>query len=155
MQNLDFIAAKTGQKIVNDFPGKNDKDLKELKNCINKSLGILQESGVNALFLFLLAKRNKQSEGKHDPYRAIIKGLLLKEKDERELLFLPENDWVQENGIDNQQKVLEFINKVTRSNIFKLMLFREYLLRSLTYARYTADAKEVEIAGEKSGDGER
>src|SRR6266700_6387330 len=70
MKNLDWIAARAAQEIVDktqtyvvkDREGKEDKkDIKagEVDNLITKSLGVLQENGVYAALLYLYSRTEK------------------------------------------------------------------------------------------------
>jgi hypothetical protein len=51
--NLDRLAAEHAQKVIS-----NTKDSKssDIENTVTKTLGVLQEDGVYACFLYLLAK---------------------------------------------------------------------------------------------------
>src|ERR1700733_1201281 len=55
--NLDRLAAIHAQKIITQFPA--DKKSSEIDNTVTKALGILQENGVYACFLYLEAKEKE------------------------------------------------------------------------------------------------
>ena len=59
MWNLDLQAAEAGQAIVGATKTENIKQVNELQAQLSKSLGVLQESGVYALLMYLLAKRKR------------------------------------------------------------------------------------------------
>ena len=57
MLNLDFLAAQTSQTIV-----EKAQNVKELENLATKCLGVLQENGVYALWLFLKSRKRSVEE---------------------------------------------------------------------------------------------
>lgn len=60
MNNLDRLAAKYAQQIIANTKAKKASDI---DNTITKALGVLQEDGVYACFLYLLAKEREWSRG--------------------------------------------------------------------------------------------
>ncbi len=55
MKNLDLIAARTAQDIIRYTEGQKATDV---DNLLTKSLGVLQENGVYAVFLYLYSRSN-------------------------------------------------------------------------------------------------
>jgi hypothetical protein len=120
LKNIDMICAKYGSQI-----GKKE-DLSE--TLINKSLGILQEEGIYAFFLFLA------SRGKGEKKQA---------------------DCIQDKTIDLLQGFFQNImgDSATRENILQiirdklvedlndLFLAKDLIERTLVYARYHLKAK--------------
>lgn len=128
--NLDRLAAKHAQKIVNDTK-KNGVKASDLDNTVTKALGVLQENGVYACFLYLLAREK-------DSGKVVISEML---KLLGELPF----DWQvpKKNGkIDTQaEAVLPFICNTVTKNLERLLLVKETLEQMLIYARYGAKAR--------------
>lgn len=108
-QNLDYLAAQCAQEIVK-------KDMEE--NTITKTLGVLQENGVYACFLYLLAREKEAAPVMIQKMRALLEKL----------------------GINNSPKDdLEYAKGLTQ-NLSTLLLAKEALERMLIYARYGAKA---------------
>lgn len=114
--NLDYIAAKYANDIVNHDKNK----AKELVNQVTNSLGVLQEQGVYALMLYLFANGNANI------YNPLIKLL-------RELsLGQPENH-------KTETKLNFYIDKILKDTN-RLFLVRDVYEQTLIYARYGAKA---------------
>lgn len=54
--NLDRLAAKHAQEIIRRT---RDKKASEIENTVTKTLGVLQENGIYACFLYLKAKEKE------------------------------------------------------------------------------------------------
>jgi hypothetical protein len=128
--NLDAVCAEHAYTIVKGVAptgelSKGDKS--ELENTITKSLGVLQEQGVYAFFLFLEYRTEKPGAKQtvHQSWELLRTAKLpLKE--------LPKNnrvDWVE-------------LRKLTEK-LDDLLLARELLEQTLIYARYHAKALGV------------
>ncbi len=134
--NLDRLAAKKAQAVIANT--KNQK-ASDVENTVTKALGVLQEDGVYACFLYLLAKEK-------DSGKAVVEGML-------DLLEELEFGWKKpmNNGkIDLRPEiVLKHItdnatnNNVTQ-NLERLLLAKETLEQMLIYARYGAKARQLE-----------
>lgn len=121
--NLDYLAARHAQKLV-----ENLKDgSKEAENTVTKTLGVLQENGVYACFLYLLAR-----EKKGEVIAAEMLALL-------GALGFPA---LPQNSLD-KDAVLSYVadEKVT-GDLHRLLLAKEALEQMLIYARYGAKARQ-------------
>jgi len=123
MINLDYLCTKIGQEI-----GENSNEAP-----LRKALGILQEDGVYAMFLWLEKEDNN--------VRKKLNDLLNKEEIKKYLLQ-------DESFPQDFKEFCERLCKVSQ-DIDKLFFLKKILERSLTYALYHAkikDEKNVEEA---------
>ncbi len=121
IQNLDYLAAKHAQKLIENL-GEN------AETPVTKALGVLQENGVYACFLYLYAR--EKDGGK-------IAGKMV------DLLnkILPEGEQIRNGKSKEKKEILEDVaNNVTGKSIERLLLARELLEQMLIYARYGAKA---------------
>ncbi len=152
VENLDYYAAKFAQEIVvkivdekiqeaneaketNKTTDPEKTDPKKIKsradNAVTKSLGVLQEQGVYACFLYLVAKEK-------DNCKPIV----------AEMLKMLEKIGVPEIDIDtidlekNPQELLKHINEHITQDLDLLLLAREVLEQVLIYARYGIKARD-------------
>lgn len=124
-QNLDYLAAKYAQEIVKALAA----DPQKLENSLTKTLGVLQENGVYACFLYLLAREKETAPTIIKQMRAFLKDL----------------------GIKNSlQDDLEYAQELTR-DLPTLLLAKEALEQLLIYARYGAKAanKQFNMGGKR------
>lgn len=122
--NLDSLCAQHGYKIVrtvapNGSLSKSDRA--KLENTITKSLGVLQENGVYAFFLYL-------------EYRKGEKG---SPETKSEALSLLRHAEV--NLLSSSNNHFQAVQKLT-NDLDKLLLARQLLEQALIYARYHAKA---------------
>lgn len=129
--NLDRLAAKHAQAIINSTRNKQASDV---YNTVTKALGVLQENGVYACFLYLLAK-----EG--DNGRVVVEEML-------KLLGGLPFGWqapMKNDKIDTTAEVvLPHISEKVTENLERLLLAKETLEQMLIYARYGARARQPE-----------
>jgi len=140
LRNLDYLAAKHAQKIIEKTKRKKPGDV---DNTVTKALGVLQENGVYACFLYLLAKEKENGE-------AIVERMLSL----LEALSLPFDRPVpKEKGkIDTRADVvLPFISENVTKDLERLLLVKETLEQMLIYARYGAKARLKETDSKSSG----
>lgn len=124
MINLDYLCAKTGQEIG----GKTDRSI------LQKALGVLNEDGVYAMFLWLEDKdKNKKVREKLT--------LMLNEESIRNHLFCDSSKF-SEDFKGFCEKLIE-----VAKDIDKLLFLKMVLERTLTYALYHAKIKEPENVG--------
>ncbi|MFZ5909637.1 MAG: hypothetical protein ACOYYU_06450 [Chloroflexota bacterium] len=119
--NLDYLAARRAQELIGTLKKEGIK-IKDAENSLTKALGVLQENGVYACFLYLLAREKEIGP-------TVIKQM-------RELL---RDVGVQVTSRDN----LEYAAELT-ADLPTLLLAKEALERFLTYARYGAKAAQKE-----------
>ena len=136
--NLDRLAAQRAQEIIRrlvdeDKNGNKRTDGKEIEkaassadNTATKALGVLQENGVYACFLYLLAK-----EG--DSGRVVVAEML-------DLLDGLGFGWGKP-GDNSAEKVLSHISDKVTVDLERLLLAKETLEQMLIYARYGAKAR--------------
>jgi len=123
-QNLDRLAARHAQAIIKRTNGKKASDI---DNTITKALGVLQENGIYACFLYLLAKEKEN-------------GLVVVE----EMLNLLASlgfGWDKPEDLSTQAVLSHITEKVT-IDLQRLLLAKETLEQMLIYARYGAKARD-------------
>ena len=142
--NLDRLAAQHAQNIIRrlvdeDKDGKDRTNSKEIKkaassadNTVTKALGVLQENGVYACFLYLKAKEKENGD-------VVIEEML-------NLLDRLGFGWSKpedENGrVDTSAEVvLKHVAEKVTDNLERLLLAKETLEQMLIYARYGAKAR--------------
>ncbi|MBK6934990.1 MAG: hypothetical protein QM292_02160 [Bacteroidota bacterium] len=122
MTNLDYICAKIGQNLI----------VKADENIFRKALGILQEDGVYAMFLWLEKEDSK--------IRKKLNNLL----NENEITSKLLSD--SKSFPDDFKGFCEKLQEVAK-DIDKLLFLKKILERTLTYALYHAKIKEEENVG--------
>ena len=127
--NLDRLAAEHAQEIIKRTA---DKKASDVDNTATKALGVLQENGVYACFLYRLAKENGNGKVVVEEMLRLLEGLNFGWQ-------APKNN----AKIDTRAKVvLPFIsNTVTEDNLERLLLAKETLEQMLIDARYGAKAR--------------
>lgn len=113
MQNLDVQCAELGERLAQ---GGN----KERENLLTDGLGVLQEQGLYAFFLFLKASKR----GKSDEVSSACKD------------FLRDQGLLTANSTDLFQGL-----KSLAERLDDLLFARELLMQALVYARYHAKAR--------------
>lgn len=122
--NLDRLAAERAQEIIRRTSGKKASDI---DNTITKSLGVLQENGVYACFLYLLAKEKENSD--------VVVGEMLN------LLDGLGFGWGKPTNSEAEAVLKHLTEKVT-ADLERLLLAKETLEQMLIYARYGAKARD-------------
>jgi hypothetical protein len=129
--NLDRLAAQHAQAIIRRT---SSKKASEVDNTITKSLGVLQENGVYACFLYLLAKEKENRDVVVDEMLSLLEGLGF--------------GWKKptKNGQPDlsAETVLKHITEKVTVDLQRLLLAKETLEQMLTYARYGAKARDQE-----------
>ncbi|MBW2137907.1 MAG: hypothetical protein JRH06_10160 [Deltaproteobacteria bacterium] len=137
--NLDLLAAQHAQaiihRIVDQVKTQKDKEPEKKKikeqlsrdvdNTVTKALGVLQENGVYACFLYLLAKEKENGSVVVDEMLNLLDGLGF--------------GW-DKPADKSAEKVLGHISKKVTVDLERLLLAKETLEQMLTYARYGAKA---------------
>jgi hypothetical protein len=125
-RNLDYLAARYAQQVIQDAQGSPSK----VDNTVTKALGVLQENGVYACFLYLLASEKKNGCAVIHEMLALLEALEFPKPP-------PAND--------SSEKILRYIvEKVTQDDLPRLLLAKETLERMLIYARYGAKARDAQ-----------
>jgi len=120
MDYLDRRCAEEAKEILEKIK---DADKNKIENIITKSLGVLQEDGVYAFFIYLKASKDKNIAN------AIV---------EESIDLLKQCDGLLDKNT-NSDNILQSLLGLM-SNIDKLFLAKELLERTLVYARYHAKA---------------
>lgn len=119
LKNMDMACAEYGSQI-----GKIEHLSESL---INRSLGVLQEGGIYAFFLFL-ASRGKGEKDQSDGIRKIIFSLL--------------KDFPGLHGtLGAEENILEDVRNKLAEDLDGLFLARDLMEHTLVYARYHLKAK--------------
>lgn len=129
--NLDYLAAKYAQAIIADSKIQKIEKSSEIENAVTKTLGVLQECGVYACFVFALSRTN----GKDEKNEVIIFNVIIKQQ--LELLSGLDLGTVSEATPER----LKYIADITK-DLQKTLLAKEVLEQMLIYARYGAKARE-------------
>jgi len=128
MLNLDYRCMECAQKIVNSVDKGDSKKMKDLENNLRKALGVLQEEGVYAMFLWLEKNASSVREKLVEFFN---------EEDKLSNYFLDGNKSFSQDDFDKFCKNLQEVAK----DIDKLLFMKKLLERTLTYALYHARAK--------------
>ena len=121
VQNLDVACAKLGAKLA----ASGNKDT---ENSITKSLGVLEEQGVYALFLYLHAREKNWGQ---TTSQALADFLREQPSPQNALL----------NAAANQNELFQALHQLA-ADLDKLLFARDLLHRALVYARYHAKAAQ-------------
>jgi len=117
--NLDYLAAKYAQTIIQKTQDKKPSDV---ENTMTKALGVLQEDGVYACFLYLLAREKENGAVVVDEMLNLLSSLPF--------------GWQKPT---KNSEILPFISEQVTKD---LDLAREVLEQMLIYARYGAKARD-------------
>jgi len=122
--NLDRLAARHAQAIIK---ATMDKRASDVNNTITKALGVLQENGVYACFLHLLAKEKEIGP-------IVIQEML-------NLLDELGFGWGKPKN-NSPESVLAHISEKVTVDLERLLLAKETLEQMLIYALYGAKARD-------------
>jgi hypothetical protein len=154
--NLDRLAAQRAQAVIEATKHKKSSDV---ENTVTKALGVLQEDGLYACFLYLLAKEKPSNDDKKKKQKST--GEVLVEEMLRLLkkLCFKQNNPVKDDGtVDlNPDTVLKFITDYVTTDyvtqdLERLLLAKETLEQMLIYARYGAKARQDTNSGNGQSD---
>ena len=118
MINLDFECARISEEIRKHLT-VNDKSRKVAETNITKAMGVLQEDGIYAFYLYLKAKNNPTYQSIDSESKKLLK------------VVFPDID-VDRQGYQLARDLV--------SDLDRLLLAKELLERMLVYARYHAKA---------------
>ncbi len=133
MLNLDYRCMECAQKIVNSIDKGDSKKMKDLENNLRKALGVLQEEGVYAMFLWLEKNASRVRE--------------------KLVEFFNEEDKLSNYFLDGNKSFSQDFDKFCKNlqevaeDIDKLLFMKKLLERTLTYALYHAKAKRDKNEG--------
>lgn len=123
LQNLDQLCAQYGWQMANEVTKAIKKNA---ENHITKSLGVLQEDGVYAFFLYQVSRGARERDGAKclkDKARELLKAAGIK-------------------GFQNAGDPLEAVRNHLAGDLDQLLLAKRLLEQALIYARYHAKALE-------------
>ena len=138
---LDRIAAGRAQQIVDDAIAAvvNDNHIKAkaVDNLVTKTLGVLQENGVYACFLFLFSRTRKEDTAIAEVVRAHLLGLA-----GTDLPF----GWADltTSATGKSRDVLSKVSDLVCRELDPLLMTKAVFEQTLIYARYTAKARDKE-----------
>lgn len=121
-QNLDYLAATHAQELI-----QHTQNPKDIENSLTKTLGVLQENGVYACFLYLYAR--EKNTGKE------IAAAALKLFAALQLPTAP--------NASQTTETLTYIAQHITNHLPTLLLAKEALEQMLIYARYHAKAADT------------
>lgn len=119
MVNLDYYCMKYGQKI-----GLEEKNK---ETDIRKALGILQEDGIYAMFLWLEVKNKKDNKTRNNGLIPLYNENTIKS------YLLSDNEYFPPDFNEFTKKLVK-----TLGNYNKLIFMKNLTMRTLTYALYHA-----------------
>ncbi|WP_322494585.1 hypothetical protein [Chloroflexus sp.] len=119
MHNLDRLAAQHAQAVVQSGD-------QNIETTVTKALGVLQENGVYACFLYLLAKEKDNGKTVARQMLQLLDGLGF--------------GWGQPDD-QEPETILKYINEKVSMDLERLLLAKETLEQMLIYARYGAKAR--------------
>ncbi len=128
-QNLDQLCAQCGYLITTEIY-KALRKASDTENHITKSLGVLQEDGVYAFFLYQASRKEKGGDELTKQAHALFRAAGIKPFDTVKDALLAVRG-------DKQQKGLA-------DNLDELLLAKQLLEQALIYARYHAKALDGE-----------
>ncbi len=137
-KNLDYEAMKKSNEIFKDYT----KDIKEMENSINKSLGVLQSDGIFACMLYILSNQGKCDDKKTYTSNAFDNIRITLISSLKTLDFVDFEDYCQEDNI--KERIPEFLNKFSEnicSDLDKIIKVKSFWEKILVYARHGASAR--------------
>lgn len=125
MDNLDLLAARTAQMIIDKTKDNKSSDV---DNVVTKTLGVLQENGVYAAALFTFTRPKKEEE-----IAATMRQQLMQfaSKDILHVKVPP----------DQPKETLDFVTEQIAKDLDTLLLIKQVWEQTLIYARYGAKAR--------------
>ena len=121
--NLDRLAAQHAQKVIAKTSGDKPSDV---ENTVTKALGVLQENGIYACFLYLLAKEGNRG-------RVTIGEML-------ELINRLGFYWGKPDS-NEAEAVLIYVSEKVTADLERMLLIKEILEQMLIYTRYGTKAR--------------
>ncbi|MGC8947594.1 MAG: hypothetical protein ACP5N6_15765 [Anaerolineae bacterium] len=140
-QNLDQLCALLGYEMAQKVNAELSK-ASDTENMITKSLGVLQEDGVYAFFLYL-ASQIKEKKGDKKDKRSNAASALANQA--AQLLKHQSLNLIRaDDGENVYEKAMEEIRRENglASDLDRLLLAKRVLEQALIYARYHAKALE-------------
>lgn len=135
--NLDLEAAGTAQKIIAETnkeivstkEGERKPTKSDVENLITKALGVLQENGVYACMLFLYSRTSNSDKAVSEVTR-------------KELITMTRLSGKEAAPKDDAEDVLKYLTDNICNDLDSLLVTKQLWEQTLTYARYSAKARE-------------
>lgn len=135
---LDRLAARcAGEIVAGTIPAQAAKDVDIL---VTKALGVLQENGVYACFLFLLSR----TQDKEQKISKVVRGKLLDMIGGQDLNFADWHEHLPPDDGRDAEAVLAYVANTVCAHLDPLLMTKEVLEQTLIYARYGAKARKNE-----------
>ncbi|MFP4395835.1 MAG: hypothetical protein ACLFTI_11285 [Anaerolineales bacterium] len=131
---LDRVAAERAQEMVDEAIKPNNIKAKQVDNLVTKALGVLQENGVYACFLFLFSRTRKEDQDIGEVVREKLLHLAAED-----LPF----DWGLPRSMDARTALPHISGAICRE-LDPLLMTKQVFEQTLIYARYTAKARDKE-----------
>jgi len=128
MENLDLLAARAAQTIIDGTKGQVATDV---ENLVTKALGVLQENGVYAALLYLYSRSNATEKP-------------IAERTREKLLDLTEKLTSPRQTPKKAEDALKFLTDHVCNDLDRLLLVKQLWEQTLIYARYGAKARGTE-----------
>ncbi|WP_028949860.1 type III-B CRISPR module-associated protein Cmr5 [Sulfurihydrogenibium subterraneum] len=118
--NIESLIAKVSYELVSEI--QNSQNKKKLKNLIDKALGVLNNNGVYAYYVYIISQNGKDNK---EPEKIFLNKL----KDLFKILDISFDE-------NNKQQYFQNIS----NDLHKLLFLKQLLEKTLIYARYHAKA---------------
>lgn len=122
--NLDYLAARYAQEIVG---GRGELKPAEVSNVLTKGLGVLQEEGVYACFLYFLGRGERVGQiCTEGMTRLLVEASLARTRPSGR----------------GPEELLSWVTTAITGDLRKTILAKQLLEQMLIYARYGAEAQK-------------
>lgn len=140
LQNLDRLCAECGHQMAEQVNKAFNKK-RDTENLITKSLGVLQENGVYALFLYM-ASQVEEKKGEEEKEGKASKAAKTLANQSAALLVNDPPALLRKEVDRSYQNAMESIRNRggLADDLDKLLLAKRLLEQALIYARYHAKA---------------
>lgn len=140
--NLDYQAAHYAQQVIEET--RMVEKAADVENAVTKALGVLQENGVYACFVFALS-RVKQQDGEKQGGSEKAEPVVMQAIVTQMLAVLKKLNYnvpiIDNNAKPSPQQILHHVSKYVTKELERLLLAKEVLEQMLIYARYGAKAR--------------
>jgi hypothetical protein len=126
MKNLDLIAARTAQGIIQATQGQ---EAASVDNLVTKALGVLQENGVYAAMLYLYSRTSTDKS--------------IAEQVRPRLVSLASELGLRPPEQRDASTILKFLTDTICNDLDRLLLVKQLWEQTLIYARYGAKARSA------------
>lgn len=118
--NIESLIVKVSYELVSEI--QNSQNKKKLKNLIDKALGVLNNNGVYAYYVYIISQNGKDNK---EPEKIFLNKL----KDLFKILDVSFDE-------NNKQQYFQNIS----NDLHNLLFLKQLLEKTLIYARYHAKA---------------